>query len=494
MARGFSRNLLVFAAVVALAAGLAACSSGGGSPPGGYPSTVPTTVPSSSPSSLPGYAGQRPAAVGDRFTFAGTLSESNVFNYPSPSPLPATTTAATVSQVVTVVASPYPYAAPSPVPVDFQTVETDTYPLRTSTLTSNAWYGYTVTPIGLDFVLWGWTSSDSATPPDTYAYAYATPQIFDELPEIGGASWTNSPAVTITENDSDGTSSTRIYSAGGTYTESTVQLAGNIKSSIVENADGSGTYSSNNFIGLSGAAGGQIVSITYSAPSPVPSASPQITVSLNYATPPPPTPVPSASPGAPTPTPAPTTPPIVLSVPQWYATPPAFYTETDAEGLGVAFPASCNVPSAYGTSGTRITQNVDRLDTILGYTDQQQTQAYVVQGFGPVCVVMTDLQTTYYDYLGDQLALLSFSNAPQSTSTIAETLTLQPGAVVNAIGRRSEGANGAQSSARAITPQMFAAARARFLTAVDRERRSRERLMMRFYRRILNRRNGGFVR
>lgn len=358
---------------------------------------------------------------------------------------------------------------------NFHTVENDAYSLRTSTTTSDALYSFVPAGAGFNFVLDSLNASDSNAPTaDTYQYAYATPMVLDELPETNGAVWSNSGAVTITEKDADGTTATRIYKADGSYTEAQNQPGGQV-ANIAENADGGGSY------GGSYLFTGTLASLTFSAPSPVPSAPPQITIALNF--PPAPTPDPSASPGVPTPSPAPT--PQTLKLSTWYGSAPTLYAESDTVATGVAFPATCSVPSGYGTNGADVKQTIDKIDTILGYKDHTVTDSYVVQGFGPVCVLMADTQTNYYDYLNDTQFSFVFSHTPISTSTISETLTLQPGATIRSAGRK------AQSSAGAISLQTFAAGRARFANAIERERHNRVRALTRYFKRAVQARAKG---
>lgn len=442
--------------LVALSAGLAACGSGGGS--GGGPNPPQNTA-TSTPTPTPQYFNQRPASPGDAFTFTGTMTVANAYTYPVASPLPPTAVISTVLQAVGVKAGLNPFASQSA--TDFNTVETDTQALRTLTTTSDAFYGFAPAGSGFNFVLYGFTSTDSGG--SSYRYAYTTPFIVDELPQAN-RSWSNSAGVVIAENDADGTSAVRTYNPDGTYAETQNQPLGTT-ATVQENPNGSGSYLGNGFFG------GQIAGLTFSAPIPQPSGPPQIEAAIVFPAPPTPSPNPT---GKPTPTPNPTTAPQVISINQWYPTTPKFYTETDLATIGVTFPASCTVPSSYGTTGNQITQTIDRLDTIFGFTDHMVTTSYLVAGSGPVCVSMSDLQTSYYDYQGDQNFTYVFSSQPQSTSTITEKLTLQAGATIKSRVRRSS------ASSSTIAQSTIVAGRARFLTAIAQERRSRERAFLRY--------------
>lgn len=425
-----------------------------------YAISSAVSQPTPGPTPPPASEAQRPAGIGDQFAFTGSSTQSDVYYYPQPSPLPSTSVTTGVQQQITVTSTPDPFAA---LGLDFHTVETDTQPLVTSTLTSDSWYGDVTAPAGENFVLYGWRSADSNAPtPDTFQYFYNTPQVLDELPETSGAAWSNNPAVTIQEIDADGTTADRTYKSDGSYVETQRQPLGT-SATITENSDGSGSYAGNYLFS------GQVASITFSAPSPQPSASPAITVSINFPTPPPP------APGA---SPSPTTAPIVLTVPQWYQTPPQLYTESDTVTTGVTFPSACLGSSGGPTSGNVVTQTINRLDTILGYTEQTTTNTYVAPAVGPVCVTMTDVQNTYYDYLGDQLSSIALSNTIQHTTTISETLQAAPVS--------SSGTLRAESAQRAgITPVMFTAARAKFYTAIENERQQRLKAFRTYFKRLV---------
>ncbi|MEO6912597.1 MAG: hypothetical protein ABI182_01075 [Candidatus Baltobacteraceae bacterium] len=429
--------------LVALAAGLAACGGNGGgttTPP--TPAPIPTGTP------VPGYFNQRPANPGDAFAFAGMMTATNVYNYPA-TPLPTTTVSSIIAQAITVTAALNPFV--SQTATDFNTVETDTQNLRTLTTTSDGFYGFAPAGSGFNFVLYGLTTTDSGG--SSYKYAYGTtPLIIDELPQAAG-SFTNTAAVTITEKDADGTNAVRTYNPDGTYTETQNQPLGS-SATVIESPDGSGSYLGNGFFN------GQIAGLTFSAP-----VGGKISAAIVFPLPPTPTPNPT---GSPAPTPNPTTPPQVITVNQWYPATPKFYNEADVATTAVTFPASCNVPASYGTSGNQLTQTIDRLDTVFGFTDHMVTTSYLVAGFGPVCVSMSDLQTSYYDYLGDQNFTYVFSSQPQSTSTILENLTLQAGATIKSRARKD-------AAGSPIPSSMIVAGRARFLTAIADERRSRER-------------------
>jgi hypothetical protein len=175
----------------------------------------------------------------------------------------------------------------------------------------------------------------------------------------------------------------------------------------------------------------------------------------------------------------------VLSFATWYGSSPSLSTEQDKTATVGAFPATCAVPSSYGTAGADVNQTVNKTDTILGYTEKTVVDTYVVQGFGPVCVAMNDVQTSYYDYLNNTPFSFVFQSTPLGTSTISELLTLQPGATIKSAGRKAESASGPIASAT------FAVARAHFDAAIDTERHDRVRALRAYIvRRIESGRKG----
>lgn len=453
-----------------MTAALVACGGGGGGGGGGLPA-----APASTPAPA-GSSSQYPIASGDAFTFAGNESTAVVYAKPTPSPLPSTLATAQIAQSITVTSATY--AGNGKPAQDVHTVESDAYATQTTTLTTDAYYAYVPAAAGTDVVDYGYTAQDELH--DSITYAFGTPQTLAQLPFAAGSVWSNSPQATITQTDADGTRTILAYAADGSYS-STQSLAYG-SATIIERADGSGSYSSPVF--LSALIGGEDA-FDYSAPST--GSQPAITITGIYPTPAPPTPIPSASPGTPTPTPNPTTPPRVVTVPAWYAPGTPLYSETDTDAGSATIPASCSVPAQIGTQGEKLVQTIARLDTILGYTETQNVVTYVVPNFGPACIVMNDVTKAYYDYTGDTnipqattAGLFAFYGTPYETTTIAQTLTLQQ-ATVTSSARRTQSAAGIQP----IGLQAMAAGRAAFLAAVTRERTRRVQAMQRAVRRYL---------
>lgn len=60
------------------------------------------------------------------------------------------------------------------------------------------------------------------------------------------------------------------------------------------------------------------------------------------------------------------------------------------------------MPAAFGTSGNTLRQSITNVDTVLGTKETLTQTAYVVTGFGPVCVTLNDLTEAYYDFNNDR--------------------------------------------------------------------------------------------
>ena len=435
-----------------ISAALVACGGGGGNPNPPVRSS-PTPIVTATPT---------PYGYGDSMSFAGTQQATATFAYPSPSPYPSTSTALTITQTVSVGSSPNP---PAPASAgDFHTVETDASALVTHTTTTDAWLGLS----GAELVEYLSKSVDDSGNSLTATYQPAL--VLDEYPETGGASWSNGAGVSYAEKDADGSSSTRVYAGNGTYTETTNSVANNVKTTITENADGSGSISTNGTY-----LGGAVNDIQIAAPS-----NNQITVTVNYVQPPTPSPAPS---GQPSPTPAPTIAPVVYTAPAWYGTSaPVFYSQNTVVTTGVSYPSSCSVPAAYGTSGNELVQTTNSLDTVMGYTETHVQTTYTNSQYGPVCVVISDVQNDYYDYQDDFGVAngyhLHFPGTALSTSTLSQTLTLQAGATVHDVVRRAQSQ---QTQTVPITMARIAAANAAVRLQAERARHAREMHFLRSF-------------
>jgi len=221
---------------------------------------------------------------------------------------------------------------------------------------------------------------------------------------------------------------------------------------------------------------GVVSGFTFSRP-----ASGTITIDELYPAPPTPTPAPTGQP-KPTPNASPT--PTVTTAPAWFGAAPALYSDTTSITANAAFPAQCAVPSSYGTSGTRLDRTVNRTDTILGYTEQTLTTSYLNSKSLPVCIVLSDVQTNYYDYqddFGDPSGTghfhYHFNGTPLSVATTSQTLTLQSGAVIHGAQREVRSLHG-------ITAPQIAAALSAFNARAVRARHAREKALFQYLQRL----------
>lgn len=359
---------------------------------------------------------QRPSNAGNTFAFSGTVNEADTFAYPSPT-LPPTNVTANVTQAVTVSATANPYGSGSV--SDFNVVESDAYPTQTYKTTTDYYYEQP----GADFELLGYSAVDDQG--NTTAVQYGTPQIVDELPETSAAAWTNSPAMTLSQVFAGQETASRTVNADGTYTDQENAYSGT----------GGGTNYPAMQIVLSDAANGSSsLQYTYNYSGTArtyTSATYTWAVSAPYV----PSPAPGATPGAAqidiyssvskvVSTPAPSPSPVYqFSMPQWYQLP--LYAETDKNLGSATIPSSCAVPTAFGAAAMQLEQQVTSLDTALGSTESRKTDTYVVTGFGPVCVQVSDVTQDYYDFQNDTGYNWYYSPTPMETSTVSETLTLQ---------------------------------------------------------------------
>ncbi len=382
-----------------------------------------------------------------------------MYTYPVGSPFPNTSTAAKIGENVVVTASADPLGVGG---TDFHSTTTTVGTTATHVTTGDSYYSTIGTGSGTNFVLNAQQSVDDSK--NTYAWTYTTPQILDELPETAGASWTNSPAGTYNEKDADGATIARTTNADGTYTENDAFATGGVPSmNFVVNPDGSGTWSLTYY--------GTPYIVSFTAPT---GGSVAVSV-LN--------PTPSPSPGA-TGTPAPN-PPLVIATPAaWFSPAPKLYQESDAVSTGVAYPAACAVPSAYGASGNSIVQTISKIDPIFGLVEVTTTTTYTAQGIGPVCVAMNDTQTYYYDFLSDTNAAIGFGNfagTPQLTKTYSQILTLQTAGT----SIQSEARSTKSAAVAPISTALFAADLSNFRMHIARERAQARTAFAKMFVRII---------
>jgi len=397
-------------------------------------------IPASGPTPLP-LVTSRPLAAGDTFAYAGTTVQTIAFNGSSPGSNSQVTWQ--VAQSVTV-GGPTSYNGLANA-FDFKTSETDTAPLQQIALTTDAYYALQAASGTTQLLTSGSTSSDSLGQKTAIAL-HGGNQLADELPEAAANSWSNNGAQTIVENEADGSSDTRTYAADGSYTDAAVYPQSSqftpqpapLVASIVENADGSGSYSLPLF--------GATPNATISFGSPDPAGRVPIVVDD-------PGPVEEATPGA-------------------FYSPGPLYKETDVTNVNQTIPAACHVAATFGSKADALVRTATRIDTVLGTIENTAQTAYVVPVYGVACIVLNDTTNVFYDYSGQSnqgYSSIAFTGGtvPVEVDTIATTLGLTSATVQPSSLRR--GVASAESGPR------IAMARTAFMAAVERARAARAR-------------------
>ena len=407
----------------------------------------------------------RPLANGDTFAYAGTSTESFVYTGTTPSPSASVTT--TIAQNTTV-ATGKTYNGTSGLD-EFTTAETDATSRQTTTISTNAYYGFgtstgptdpTTGVVQTPLTYYGSTSSGSNG--ETLATTLTSPGFgnnsgtVDLLPEANSPTWTNGIAEKIVQNESDGFSATRTYNADGSYTENDTYPQTTAASpqpaaetaTIVQASDGSGSYSVPLFSGSN-------VSITYAKPKT--SGEIDITFDDNMGD------------------------TFVEQVSAWFPQPlsttaPA-YSEIDRDNGAVTYPSACGLSSGkYGTTGNELEQKYTRIDTILGDLEYFDQLTYVATNGVAACVQLSDVTYSFYDFSGQTNTDLGpgfqGGNSPYQTTTIATTLGVTGNPTLNAVARNADLASAGPAG---LAASAVANARANFLTTVDHFRAQRER-------------------
>ncbi len=444
---------------------LSAC--GGGSGTSGPPPALPATT--VTPSTPPTPGPDIPLGAGQSFSYNGTMTATQLRLLPAP--MPTATTLTTVQQNG-VLKDGQTFNGVNRL-YDVSVAESDSTALKTSTSQTDTYYALSSpAPDGTTSLLeYGSTWADENQ--NTLTYLYSTPQILGELPEKVGTSWTNTPAMTVYENDANDANgsaifSKTVYAQDGSYTETTTYPPGyNAGQSIItENADGSGSISNVFGIGV----------IIFAPPQPQSLG----TYLLPYAVYGSPNPGPTAQPLQST------------TVGAWYTVPVTLYHEADADLGSQPLPAACNVPSSVATAAMDTRRTITRTDTILGYTDAQTIDEYRVRTAGAVCVQMNDTQNSYYDFNGDQLFIIAPSSSPTyvptpyQTNTTSETLGLSNGASPSSKRRTATAATITPLSTAAI-----AAARMQFQARVAQLRTQRKVAFVKAFKAFITKHHGG---
>ena len=110
--------------------------------------------------------------------------------------------------------------------------------------------------------------------------------------------------------------------------------------------------------------------------------------------------------------------------PAWFTLAGPLISDTFADNGPAGFPAGCAVTPAIGTQGEQIVETQRTLDPVLGYLETRTTTSYVVDGFGPACITISDVLASYYDYTNDttKIDYQSQNGLPNRIDTITQTL------------------------------------------------------------------------
>ncbi len=356
----------------------------------------------------------KPGGNGDAFVYAGSLTETFVrppisaapTPYPNPTSTQTLTANVSVKVAVTATAAPTGGGTLS----TFTSSETDAYssPPETLTSTTSEVEAYaTPAPSGSVSVSEQSSSTSTSTGATTATTIGAGNGLLDVLPELAGPiTPANTAAETIAETDPTGQSSSQVYNADGSYTE-TVNYPGGSTSTATENSDGSGVYD----VPIEQVPGSTVV---YAAPS-----GGNINITLTLAA------------GLTGPNPL----VIPYTIPAWYpnpTSPPVLYAQEYTD-LGAATPpTTCAIPASLSEPTNELVQTTTTVDTVFGEAETQTAQSYDAQGLGTVCMVLSDVTQQYYDFTGQSQATLTFSGdgTPLETITYFETLGLQSATVV----------------------------------------------------------------
>ena len=381
------RQRIFLMAAVAASLALTACGGGGSVPSPGSPTASPAPF---------------------NVVFSGTKNVQATYAYPAASPYPNENLTSQINESTTI-------TSPVSQTTYYQTTETEALPNVTHTYTTQEEVAQTAGTGNLqNLVVGGINYSDDSK--DSQQVRYSPALIVDEQPESNGLTWSNTAALTANEKYADGTTIARTQNADGSYSDAMVSPDGT-NATITLNSDGSGGIATPST--SPALYGGAVVSYSFSAPSAAPSAGGKITVAIDFS------PAYAASYNI-------TPNPFLETGNAWFAPISAtnpLYSDSTSVTTAAAFPASCNVPSAYGTTGNDVRRTIQSIDPILGYEEVTQTDAYVDPTVGPVCVALQDSVLTFYDWQGtNTFGSHNFtSGQPLQITNTTQTLTLQSG-------------------------------------------------------------------
>jgi len=214
---------------------------------------------------------------------------------------------------------------------------------------------------------------------------------FDRLPEVPQARWTNGAALRETVVDrAAGSSASDVYRADGSYDESGVPVAGRIAIAQTH-PDGNAVYQ----WPFDGAGVNSTLTVL----------PPQTSITMYISD--------AAA------LPFPTT--IRVRIHDWYPRNPPSLASDELIDQGVAaVPSDCGVAKRFSGDAVELVERRTRLDVIYGQRETTQRTTWNRARFGVVCMKISDVLKSYYDF-----TTLKFAGTPLSVTTTSETLGLQ---------------------------------------------------------------------
>jgi len=248
---------------------------------------------------------------------------------------------------------------------------------------------------GSDVVLVKFASHASSGLRETIEYGGGN-GVFDQLPHVPQARWTNTAARTDSIFDSvAGSSLHDDYRADGSYAETGVPVEG--RTSLAQSyPDGNALYqwpfeggSYNSTIAISPPSKGAIHIVFTNAAAHV----------TEYA-----------------------------QLRDWYPRVPPLLASDAFVDLGTtAVPSACGTSKAYGKSATALSETRTRLDIIYGEYETTDRTSYVAAPYGVVCLIVHDDLKVYYDY-----TTFALVGKPLTETVTDETLGLRKASATNA--------------------------------------------------------------
>jgi hypothetical protein len=221
----------------------------------------------------------------------------------------------------------------------------------------------------------------------------------------------NDASLKTIEQDADGQVTTRTVNGDGSYVE-TVDYPDGTKASATETKTGTAVYS----LPLGGAKTNSTVQVF----APV---SGNIPIQVSYA---------AGAFGDPNAR------QVNWSIPSWYPSPFALYSQTfenkgptalPGSGLGFPSPNPTSTPvCAYSNTpdlpniknkpySNKLVQTTQRVDTVFGEFETETTNTWNTLGVGLTCAETVDVVNQYYDYTGQSYVIPSYQSTPQQIST-----------------------------------------------------------------------------